>query len=148
VSGVVLTVNDDPACWPPRADGTTVRNAVRIDGNLPMVPDFWFCSSVHCDDIQCEYQGDRPLRVGDKVTLAHCDTKTTEEVDRWAEASYANPSIVTPPEMGYRPNDDGSWTCRHPHPFATATVAGVKRVDLLGEPEGYVVTVTDVEALS
>jgi len=137
VSGVVLTVDGDPSEY---FEG---RWTVRIDGDLPIVS-----HKVKPGEPRIWQDHPRRLRVGDKVALAHCDTKTTEEVDRWAEASYANPSIVTPPEMGYRPNDDGSWTCRHPHPFATATVAGVKRVDLLGEPEGYVVTVTDVEALS
>jgi hypothetical protein len=64
---------------------------------------------------------ERPLRVGDQVTLAYDVT----EFDEQAGKELAIGTV----------------------PFATATVAEIKRVDQYPEAESWLVTVTDVEAL-
>jgi len=104
-----LIVDGDPDDWVERSPLHTppfpLHDTVRIDGPLPTVP------------IE-GYTGRRPLRVGDRVTLATFDCRC--------------------------PNCHTFGCADHkPVPFATATVTKTRKWQ---RPEGgYIVTVTDVE---
>jgi len=129
VSGVVLVVDGEPADWLlPYSDPCPCerehRSTVRIDGPPPTVVDEW---TGGYDYDGMPLPAPRPLRVGDKVTLA-----TAQPWDK----------------------DAGAWVgavC-DPHPFATATVAKVQPVSRIVArrqvTDRWLVTVTDVEVAS
>jgi hypothetical protein len=91
----ILIVDGGPSDWLPTMNYILSNdvalppgcNTVRIDGDLPTVqpiPDSWV------DDSWKRAQ-ERPLRVGDKVTLA---TVWKDSDDEWCQSSFATATVA------------------------------------------------------
>jgi hypothetical protein len=128
-----LVVGGDPADWliDLVCDGKPWDGTVRIDGPLPTVTEDEF------DWHRGHRAYTRPLRVGDRVMLA-TDCSSCRQWDLTWKHRQTHGRTKFP-----CPTCDGSGAV----PFATATVAEIKRVDQYPEAESWLVTVTDVEAL-
>jgi hypothetical protein len=92
----ILTVDGDPSDWLPIpesfGDGWRVhsptRDTVRIDGDLPTVTEEW---TGGYDYDGMPLPAPRPLRVGDKVTLA---TVWKDSDDEWCQSSFATATVA------------------------------------------------------
>jgi hypothetical protein len=109
VSGVVLVGAGDPADWLlPYSDPCPCerehRSTVRIDGDLPTVTEKRHLELRPYGQGNWRTVHQRPLRVGDKVTLA---TVWKDSDDEWCQSSFATATVArVEPRQDYMESSD------------------------------------------